>query len=331
MSSADPPVLARVVRSGFVEGHHRGTVVAVEPDGRLPLVLGDPYAPIFPRSANKPLQSVGLLRHGLGDIVGRTSADEADRLVAIATSSHSGQPEHLALVARLLELAGLNVASLACPPSLPMHEASAHAVLRDGGGPSPIAMNCSGKHAGMLATCVAAGWSTADYLDPNHPVQLACRAAVESLTGDPTGITGVDGCGAALFAATPVGVARAFGRLAVAAPGTVERWVADAARSHPMLVGGAGRPNTELMTAVPGLLAKDGAEGVMAVGLPTGTGLVVKIDDGAARAMAPVTVAALRALGVRAPALDDLAVTVLLGGAVPVGGVRAVSFPDRPA
>lgn len=310
------------MRNGLVESSHAGAVVALAPDGATALAAGDVRTPVFPRSSNKPLQVVGMLRAGLGDVLDR-HPDPTEAL-AIASASHSGEPEHLAAVRRLLAAAGLAVDALANTPALPLDEAAAHALLRSGGGPDALHQNCSGKHAAMLATCLAAGWPVAGYCEPGHPLQQALEAAVADLAGEPVAATGVDGCGAALFAVSLTGLARAFSRLVLAAPGTPERRVADAMRAQPDLVGGTGRDVTGLMRAVPGLLAKDGAEGVYAAALADGTALALKVADGSGRARPPVVVATLRALGVGSPALDAVAATPVLGGGRPVGEVRAL-------
>lgn len=307
--------LAEVVRSGFVEGRHHGSVVVLDPAGAVLAAAGDPVAPIFPRSSNKPLQAIGMLRSGL------RLAESAD--LAVVCASHWGQDFHVARVRELLRSAGLPESALHCPPGLPLHEPARHALLAAGGGPSRVQMNCSGKHAGMLLTCLVAGWPTDGYWEPGHPLQQRLRAAVAGCTGEPVTAVGVDGCGAPVYSASLTGLARAFLRLVSAAPGSVERAVADAMRAHPELVAGTGGGDTLLMAGVPGLLAKAGAEGVAAVAVP-GTGAVaVKIDDGAARARLPVLVAALRdRLGLRAPVLDQLAEEPVLGGGMPVGAVR---------
>jgi L-asparaginase II len=190
---------------------------------------------------------------------------------------------------------------------------------------SRIRMNCSGKHAAMLATCVSNGWPVQTYLAPDHPLQQAIRRTVEELAGEQVAATGVDGCGAPLFALTMTGLARAFRALVLAAPGTPERRVADAMRAHPEWSSGTSRDERRLMDAVPGLLVKAGAEGVNAFALADGRCGAIKIDDGSARARTPVTVAALRLLGVAVP--DELAIVPLTGGEAVVGAVRAVSWP----
>jgi L-asparaginase II len=308
--------LAQVIRSGFVEGVHRGSVVVLDAKGAVATDAGDVAAPVFPRSSNKPMQAVGMLRQGL-------RLDDPTEL-AVVCASHFGQEVHLARVRSILAAGGLDESALACPPDLPLEQEAREAVLRAGGGPARIQMNCSGKHAGMLRACLAAGLPTATYLDPSHPLQRTLRSAVEELSGEKVAATGVDGCGAPLFALSLTGLATAFHRLVTAAPGTTERRVADAMRGQPLLVAGTGAGDTRLMAGVDGLLAKSGAEGVAAVAVPGVGAVALKIDDGSARARLPVLVAALRRLGVDAPVLDELATTPVLGGGEPVGAVRTL-------
>ena len=306
--------LAEVLRSGFVEGRHHGSVAVLDASGRLVASAGDPYGPVFPRSSNKPMQAVAMLRSGL------SLSDPAD--LALVAASHDAEPFHVQRVRSLLHSHGLSEADLRCPADLPLSDPARAAVLRDGGGPSPVLMNCSGKHTGMLLACLAAGWSIEDYTDPGHPLQKACRHAVEDLAGEWVSAVGVDGCGAPVMAISLCGLARAFLGVVSAAPGTARRTVADAMRAHPELVSGTGRDDARLMRGVPGLLSKGGAEGVVAVAVPGAGAVALKIDDGAMRARMPVLVPALRRLGVEAPVLDELAETPLLGGGRPVGAVR---------
>jgi L-asparaginase II len=255
----------------------------------------------------------------------RAGLDLPPDLLALVTASHNGEPAHVDAVRRILAGAGLPEAALQNTPDLPLHQPSARAHLVAGGEPDPIHQNCSGKHAGMLATCVAGGWPTESYLDPDHPLQVAIRRTVEELAGESVAAVGVDGCGAPLLALSLRGLARAFATLVLARPGSPERAVADAMRAHPFLVGGSGRDVTALMSGLPGTLAKDGAEGVYAAALADGAAVALKIDDGASRARAPVLVSALRRLGAQAPVLDDLAETPVLGHGAPVGSTRALS------
>ncbi|MCX4469794.1 asparaginase [Micromonospora sp. NBC_01655] len=306
--------LAEVVRSGFVEGLHHGSVAVLDAAGAPVAGAGDVTSPIFPRSASKPMQAIGMLRAGLA------LSDPAD--VALVSASHAGEDFHVARVGALLAAAGLDESALDCPPDLPLGELAREAVLRAGDGPTRARMNCSGKHTGMVLTCLAAGWSREGYWRPEHPLQQRLRAAVEEFTGERVAAVGVDGCGAPVLAVSLTGLARAFLRLVTGEPGSAERTVADAMRAYPEVVGGTWAEDSRLMRGLPGTLAKIGAEGVIAAALPGVGAVAVKIDDGATRARMPVLVSALRRLGARAPVLDEYAELPLLGGGLPVGAVR---------
>ncbi len=290
-------------------------MVALASDGAVVLSAGSPDVPIFPRSSNKPLQAVGMLEAGL---------DLDGELLALACASHSGEPFHLEGVHRILAAAGLREADLRTPADYPVDAVEMVAYVEAGGSPRPLAMNCSGKHAAMLATCVVNAWDTEGYRDADHPLQRALRVTVERLAGEPARAVGVDGCGAPVFALTLTGLARSFAAIATASKGSAEHRVAAAMREHPRWLGGSRRDVTRLVAGVPGLIAKDGAEGVYAAAMPDGRAAALKIDDGAQRARPPVLVAALRALGVDAPVLAELAEPTVFGGGKPVGSVRWV-------
>jgi L-asparaginase II len=287
-------------------------MIVLGPAGDVVIELGEPRQPMFPRSSNKPLQAVGMLRCGL-----EVPAEH----LALAAASHSGEERHVERVRDMLAAGGLDEDDLACPASWPLGEAARDAWIAAGRPQQRICMNCSGKHAAMLLTCQVNGWDIAGYRDPDHPLQRALRTTVEDLAAETVAAVGVDGCGAPLFGLTLTGVARAFGRVASAAGGP-ERAVADAMRAHPDLVGGSGRTATLLMAGIPGLIAKDGAEGVFAAALPDGSAVAVKIDDGAPRAADRAVVAGLRRLGGCAPVLDDLATAPVLGGDAQVGTIH---------
>jgi L-asparaginase II len=308
-----PYAVVEVVRSGFLESVHTGSAVALAPSGEVLAAAGDPDAPMLPRSANKPLQLVGMVRAGLALI-------PPD--LAVCASSHSGEPAHVKRVRGLLAGAGIPDTALVCPPSLPLDEDAARMVLRAGGGPERVTMNCSGKHTAMLLTCARNGWPLAGYTDPDHPLQCAIRTALADLAGQPVTAVAVDGCGAPLLGLSLAGLARAFARLVTAAPGTPERAVADAMRMHPHLVGGTGRDVTRLMAGAPGVLAKDGAEGVFAAATADGAAAAVKVADGTGRARTPLLVGALRRTGLHAAVLDELETAPVLGGGHPVGSIR---------
>ena len=311
----EAPVLVHYVRGGFVESAHRASVVVTTPDGGHELALGAVDDPVLPRSSNKPLQTLAMVRSRLR---------MPPQHLALASASHNGEDFHVAAVREMLASAGLTEEDLQNTPDYPVHEPSRERVIRAGGTKLPITQNCSGKHAAMLATCVANGWDTATYRDPAHPLQQAMATTLTDLTGDEIAATTVDGCGAPVMAVTLAGLARAFGRLASAAPGTDEALVADAIRAFPEYLGGTGRDVTALIAQTPGLIAKDGAESVYAAGLADGRGVAVKVADGYPRAKPVVLAAALRRIGVESPALAQLEHAPVLGHGEPVGAIVAV-------
>ena len=284
--------------------------------------VGEVTSPMYPRSSNKPIQATAMRGCGL---------DLDGELLALAAASHSGEDFHITGVRKILASAGLTEDALQCPPALPLDEGAMRHFLREGGSPDRVHMNCSGKHAAMLATCVAAGWPTDSYRDPTHPLQREIKAKLEQLSDEKAAATGVDGCGAPLFAVSLAGLARAFGSLVLAAADSAERTVADAIRAHPEWTSGTARSERALMQAVPGLLVKSGAEGVQAFALADGRAAAVKMEDGAARAVPAVTVAMLRVLdvaGADQDALDQIADVPVFGGGQVVGQIQATLPPD---
>ncbi|WP_133913154.1 asparaginase [Streptomyces sp. NBC_00582] len=324
---ADAPVIreplhapvAHLVRGGVTEGVHHGSVVVLGTGGDVDLQLGDIEAAFYPRSALKPVQAVAMLRAGL---------PLDGELLSLAAASHSGEERHLAGTRRILELAGVTEDHLRNVTDMPYDPAVRDTWIREGRAPSRLAQNCSGKHAAMLYTCKLNGWSLDGYLDPEHPLQQAIAEIVEDLTGQRIARVTVDGCGAPLFSVSLHGLARAAARITTAAPGTPEARVADAMRDHAEMASGADRDVAALMRAVPGLLAKDGFEGVEVAALPDGRAVAVKISDGANRARIPVTAAALARAGVDPALLKAFEGEDLLGGGVPVGSVRPVRALD---
>ena len=303
-------VLAEVTRSGLVESRHRGTAVLVEPDGDVSWSVGDPSTVVFPRSANKPFQALGMVRAGLS---------LEGRLLALASASHSAEPFHLAGVREILAEASLDETALQTPASYPLDPHEHAAVLRAGEGRLPIRMDCSGKHAAMLLTCVRNGWSTDDYLDPAHPLQQALAETFAEIVGVPA-VVGVDGCGAPLFSATIVDLASGVARLLSAAEETPEQRVVAAMVGHPDQVSGSRRPDLALARAVPGALVKSGAESVVVVGLPGGRALAVKVEDGGERALFVIAHRVLQLAGLDVPLLAER--PAVLGGGRPVGEIR---------
>ncbi|MET7709226.1 asparaginase [Micromonospora sp. NPDC005413] len=316
--------LARVVRNGFVESSHYGSVVVLAPDGEVVLAAGVPDEPVLPRSTLKPVQALACR------VAAAPGLDGVDPLtgpaLALAAGSHTGDDRHVEVVRVMLAGAGLTEDALGCPEDWPEDEPTRDRLIRAGGQRDRIRMNCSGKHAAMLVACVARSWSTHDYLDPDHPLQREIAAAVARLAGTPIAHQAVDGCGAPLFGLPLTGLARTFQALVTAPAGSDEALVAQAMRQHPEYVGGwRGHPNTDLMRALPGVLAKGGAEGVLAVAAPDGHAVAVKVIDGSPRATTAIVLAALDAVGVPVGGADPLRQVPVLGGGEPVGAVTAVT------
>ncbi|WP_115786794.1 asparaginase [Arthrobacter silvisoli] len=328
--------LAEQTRDGLVESIHYGSLIALGPASERPasaghpgtttetkVAAGDPDAPIYPRSSLKPLQAVALLRAGL---------ELPQDLLALTAASHSGAAMHQDGARRILEMHGLDEEALANSTDLPYGTQEREAWLRAGNGPTQLAQNCSGKHASMAAVCTINGWPVEGYLHPEHPLQVLVRDTITELTGEDAAAVSTDGCGTPLFAHSLRGMARAYGRLAAAGPETQEGQVGYAMRAFPEMVAGEGRDVTALMRAVPGLLAKDGFEGLQLIGLADGTGVAIKISDGGDRARLPVTLRVLAELGVfselgvDADALAGLQIPPVLGGGKAVGVLRAAGF-----
>jgi L-asparaginase II len=303
--------LVDVIRDGYLESWHTGALVVLDPSGAVAVSTGPIDDPVFPRSSLKPLQAVAMLEAGFP---GR------DASLALAAASHDGESVHLAGARATLAAAGLDEAALQCPPDLPSGRAALLEWIEAGGRPAPICHNCSGKHAAMLSTCVAAGWPTATYRSPDHPLQRAARARIESLCGAPVVGVAVDGCGAPAFSVSLRGLARGFATLATSTSGPTGE-VAAAMRTFPRLIGGTGRAVSELTAAVPGLIAKEGAEGVWAAALPDGRAFAAKLDDGGMRALPPLLAATLRHWGVDNEVVARWAAVPVLGGGAPVGAV----------
>jgi L-asparaginase II len=310
----DNPVLVEVERSGFLESVHRGSLVVLRADGEVLLAAGAVDRPVLPRSSNKPVQATALLAAGWSP---RSAAE-----LAIGAGSHSGADGHRERAAAILDAAGLTPEHLGCPPALPLDEATRAAWLVEGRAPERLAMNCSGKHAAMLAACVAAGWPVEGYLDRDHPLQQAIEQRLGEAAGEPVSAVVVDGCGAPQHALSPIGLARGVLSLVQAAAGSPERAVADAMRAEPWFVAGTGRDDTELMRAVPGLLAKGGADGVHVAAVPGAGAVALKLDDGGDRGRMPALAAGLRRLGVPGGQLAPWLRLPVHGGGAVVGEVR---------
>lgn len=311
------PIL-EVTRGPLVESIHFGAAAVVDPTGRLIASLGDPGLITYLRSSAKPFQALHFVELG-----GTRQFHWSDAEVALMCASHSGTDLHYQTVSSMQAKAGLQEADLQCGTHPPFHKPTALALAARGEAPTPNRHNCSGKHTGMLAQCVLRGFSKQNYLDFNHPVQLANLQAIAEMCDLPTeqiGL-GIDGCSAPVHALPLYNAALGYARLSDPAGLPAERaeacrLITRAMRAHPELVAGPDRLDTHLMRAAQGkLFSKMGAEGYQAVGvLPQAIpgrpalGITIKIADGDSdgRARNVVTLEILRQLGLTVPAVEGL-------------------------
>ncbi|CAN2171992.1 AnsA L-asparaginase II [Candidatus Nanopelagicaceae bacterium] len=300
-------VLAEYVRDGVVESVHRGYLVALNSDGSVNLELGNIDQLIFPRSTIKSIQGAAMVRARL---------KLEPRLLALGCSSHSGSEEHLSAVREILSMAKLDESALQCMLDKPLGEPE-----RRAWGDKPatrISMNCSGKHAAMLLTCVTNGWPIENYLDPSHPLQVAIKAELEALAGETITLTSTDGCGAPLFLISVIGLARAIRAITISVD-PIHQSVLEASRAFPEMVAGKGRLTTQMIEAIPGLYMKDGAEAVEIASMPDGRTLVFKVADGSLRPFRVLVHAGLKRLGIDSPYEAEN----VLGGDRVIGTIRA--------
>ena len=299
--------LAEITRSGVVESVHTGHLVILNSDGSVHLSKGDPTQLTYPRSTIKSIQTSAMIRSGL---------KLEPRLLALVSASHSGAEMHQKGALEILASVSLGERDLQNAKDKPLGETERRAWGSQE--PTRLAMNCSGKHAGMLATCVAAGWPTANYLDPAHPLQVAIKKELENLAGEEVALTSADGCGAPLFLISLHGLARAMRAITISTD-PVHQSVVRACRDFPEMVAGENRLTTRLMREVPGLFMKEGAEGVEVATLADGRTIVFKVSDGSIRPFETLMVAALAEFGIN---VEDKTERIY-GGSEAIGSIRA--------
>ncbi len=290
------PVLVEVTRGNRVESSHSGAAVVVDADGGTVFAVGDVTQPVYPRSAVKSILALPLVETGAADRLRLTEAE-----IALACSSHSGEPVHVEAAASMLGKAGRSFATLECGTHWPGNAAAAQALARSGGVPNALHNNCSGKHSGFVCLACDRGDDPTGYVKPEHPTMREITAALAALTSTELGEhnIAVDGCSIPTFAIPLNALALAFARMGTGqglapARAAAAKRIRAAAAAHPMMIAGTGRFCTRLMTEMGArVFAKSGAEGVYCAALPElGLGIAIKCDDGAGRA-AEVATAAL--------------------------------------
>lgn len=301
--TAEWQVTVETTRGGYVESRSRVYVVALDARGAEIFCAGDAEQPVFWRSSAKFIQALSLFASGAADHFGFTPAE-----LALACGSHSGGPEHVAVAAGMLARIGLSADALHCGPHPPLGPEEAKALAASGQAPTKLHNNCSGKHTGMLASCLVRRWPLSDYNRIHHPLQqeiLGHMSTVASVARERIQ-TAVDGCGAAVFRTPLHGIARGFQRWAAGALPEPHQAAGERLRaavtSCPQMIAGPGRLCTDLIERTGGrLLAKIGADGVYGLGTAQGphgpAGLGLKVEDGSGKVVGPAVCALLRHLG----------------------------------
>jgi len=306
----ETPILSKVIRGETVESVHRGHLIVLTGDGEVLLSIGDPETVTYFRSASKPFQAMPFITSGAAEEFG-FSEDE----IALACASHSGEPIHVAIAARMLEKAGLKESDLQCGKHLPFNEQESERLLRANAEIDQLYNNCSGKHAAMLAFAKRINADTDRYLLPQSPVQQAILKTISIFCEVPTEeiAIGIDGCCAPNFALPLSVMARGFLNLVAPLNDFEDDVVRSAAARivsamvhYSELIGGSERLDTMLMRAAPRkLISKVGADGVWLCGImpsdqyPKGAAIALKIEDGDDKRARPVVaVAVLKRLGI---------------------------------
>ena len=286
-------------RGGMLESSHLGHAVICDAAGQIVEAWGDPEAVILPRSACKMVQALPLVESGAFDAAGLSA-----RQMAFACASHHGAALHTGMAAGWLAGLGLGEADLRCGAHEPSDRDERNRLIRAHAAPCQLHNNCSGKHSGFLTLNRHLGGG-AEYVEVDHPVQRAVKAAFVEVTGEASPGHGIDGCSAPNFATSLHGLARAMGRFAAATGAGDSRdramhRLTRAMAAHPELVAGEGGACTELMRAMGGRVTiKGGAEGVYVAILPKERlGIALKMLDGAERAKDAAIAALLVRLGV---------------------------------
>ncbi len=299
--------LVEVTRNSLIESEHFGSIVF---DNKG---FGRPEALMYPRSSLKLFQAASVLALGV---------DLTSQQTAIAAASHSGESVHIEVVTELLKKFGLSPTDLRSTPRLPLGSEPRANAIRQGITENSLMSDCSGKHAAFLAACVVNDWPLVEYLDSSHPLQLAIKAKIESWLDIRISVTGVDGCGAPVFAMSLFDLAKGFA-LAINS-GDELGHVAQAMSAHPYLVGGRARLATEAMEQLPGSIAKDGAEGVFVLAHKDYGALAIKVSDGSIRPHSAIVAKVFDHWGKE----STFSTQTPLGGGIPVGEIQISAALD---
>ncbi|MEE8600484.1 asparaginase [Euzebya tangerina] len=316
MSIGDGEPSVAVTRDGVTESLHRAHVALVS-GSRAVSIMGSSETVTYPRSSLKPFQALAT-----AELLAKAGLRMTTEQTALACASHTGSDTHQIEAASMLAEADVDESALRCPPAWPADDRVRQTLAAK----TSLSHNCSGKHASMIWGSVAAGLDPDQYLAAHGEFQQHVARRVADVLGEALQGPGVDGCGAPAWRCSLAALARGFATLSAGADRETAE-VRDAMTTRPELVGGGDLPDTAMMVADERVVAKRGADGVMACGFrvsgASSIGVAVKIEDGSDRAAGPLAAAVLHALGAVVPT-DVLRVPVL-GGGVPHGQIAAVS------
>jgi L-asparaginase II len=291
-------LLAEITRGDRVESVHHGSIAVVDGTGHVVAAVGDPEQFLFFRSSAKPFQAIPVVETGAADHFGFTAAE-----LALCCASHNAEYRHQEQVRAMLAKLGLDEGALQCGIPLPSDKDEMGKVLAGQRAPSPLQCDCSGKHTGMLASCLMRGFPTDTYLDPKHPLQVEIRALVAEACGVAPDdlVLATDGCSLPTFGASLAAFARSYAVLArPSMHASALNRLREAMIAFPENVSGKGELVADLMQIGGGrIVAKSGAEGLICIGLPAqALGIAIRIADGSFRSHPVVVASVLRQLGV---------------------------------
>ena len=299
-------------RSGRIDALHYGSIVVTDPSGSIIHSVNDPNFPTYLRSSIKMIQAIPVVASGAAD---RFAFNESE--LSICCASHVGADYHIRTVTGMLEKLGLGEPSLGCGAHEPEDRSERKRLLCSDHSPTQLHNNCSGKHTGMLAACLAMGWPVESYLDIDHPLQQWIYTLMSEYSGiarENIGI-GIDGCSLPNFYMPISGASRLVARFIENSltSGTHDGRILQAVAAHPEMINDFGGFDTELVRVMRGRgIAKRGAMAIFLVGMNTQKygpiGIAVKLEDGNMAPMSVVLMRVLESMGVLSPEeLEELA------------------------
>ena len=288
-----PALLIETKRNNISEKQHFGFIIVVDKKENIISKIGDDKNKNFWfRSAAKPLQASLIIKSGAFDKFGFTLEE-----LAVCCASHTGTEQHTETVLSVLNKINLSEEKLQCGIHAPIDKETCENLIRNNITATQLHNNCSGKHAGMLAVCIANGWDIQNYLDFEHSLQKEITKIIATFCNfDEKNINiGIDGCSAPVHA-LPLSK-MGTGYINLFSDPNYEN-LKNAVSKNPVLIGGNGRLDTEIIKASSGkLISKVGAEGLcITINTESEQTLIVKILDSDYKARSVATINALKQL-----------------------------------